>query len=163
LAIPRVPSFNSEALPSSKLSALGDATKFAINPTACGVVLNAAANITTGSASLITFDVKDFDTGTQITVPSTTITVAEAGFYQLSAYMGWSSNATGYRLIQIEVNGTSVTSQSAPALSGIGNANSCSIGKLLVAGDAVALRVLQNSGSTLTITGRMSVARVSGS
>lgn len=162
MAIPRVPSFSSENLPSSKLTALGDATKFAINPTACGVVLNAAANITTGSTPLITWDVKDFDTGTQITVPSTTITVAEAGFYQLAAYMGWSSNATGYRLIQIEVNGTSVASMSAPAISGIGNANSCAIAKLLAAGDTIALRVLQNSGITLTITGRMSVARVSG-
>jgi len=162
VAVPRVPTFGVEVVPSSKLSALADAASYAINPTGCGVALVAAQNVTSGSVPLITFDIEDFDSASQFTAPGTTITVAEPGFYQLSCYVAWPSNAAGYRLAQIEVNGSTIAQDAKPAANGIGTGCSAGIGKLLAAGDGIAVRVTQNSGSTLGITGRLSIIRGTG-
>lgn len=165
MAIPRVPDFSantSGVIATSKLSALAQATSYAINPTGCAVQLAATQNITSASTPLITFDTKTFDSGAQITVPGTSITVAEAGLYDVGAWIAWQSNSAGYRLIQVEVNGTTVTQCSGAPANGNATSQVCSARVLLAAGDAVATRVTQNSASTLTASGRMWAVRETG-
>jgi hypothetical protein len=162
VAIPRVPDFSNGVLDTSKASALGDAAQYGINPTGCGVARVAVQSIANGGTPLIDFDTEDFDSGGQFAATSNTITVAEPGFYQLSGYGEFASNATGYRLIQIEVNGATITGNAGPAANGTATKCSAAIGKLLAAGDAISMRVTQNSGSSLNFTGRLSIVRGSG-
>lgn len=164
MAVPVVPDFGTGLLPTSKLSALAQAVAYAINPPAAGA-RGVAATVVGGGGSgvFVSFDTEDFDsTGSMFTPTSTTITVPDAGFYQLAGWVQFAANATGVRFAQITVNGSTVVddARNSPNTTfGL----SLGIGKLLAGGDAIGLVAAQTSGGNLNVTGRLSVVRVSGS
>lgn len=164
MTIPRVPDFTTGVLLTSMLSALADAVAYAINPPAAGA--RGVAPTVVGGGGLgvfISFDTEDFDsTGSMFTPTSTTITVPDAGFYELKGWVQYAASAAGVRSMQLTVNGISVVDDSRTSPNSTLGL-SVGIGKLLAAGDVIQLVGSQTSGGNLNATGRLSVARVSGS
>jgi hypothetical protein len=81
-------------------------------------------------------------------------TILEDGVYDLSCWVEWASNATGYRLIGIALNGsTTLVGDTRNAVTGQVTRQSISPagGVALVAGNTVELLVLQTSGGNLNV------------
>ena len=81
------------------------------------------------------------------------IVIQTAGFYQLSAQAAWASNATGYRMAQIQVNGGIVAAVNVQAANGISTRLHPLGYERLNAGDAVTLAMAQNSGAVIISDG----------
>lgn len=81
-------------------------------------------------------------------------TILVDGVYDLSCWVEWASNSTGYRLIGIALNGsTTLVGDTRNAVTGQVTRQSISPagGVALTAGDTVELLVLQNSGGNLNV------------
>jgi hypothetical protein len=163
VTIPRVPDFTTGVLDTSKLSALADAVRYALNPPGAGA--RGVAPTVVGGAGLgvfVSFDTEDFDNASMFAPPSTLITVVDAGFYTCLGWIQFAAAAAGTRACQMTVNGTSVVDDARTSPnSTLGM--TVGITKLLAAGDQVQLVASQTSGGNLNVTGRLSVVRVSGS
>jgi hypothetical protein len=106
----------------------------------------------------VTFDTEAYDTGachstssntSRLTVPS-----GGGGLYEIWANIDFASNATGFRYAEFYLNGATVIDVTAiPAVNGTVTAWEMNTKRLLSAGDYVELRVYQNSGGALNITG----------
>lgn len=158
MAVPVLPDFTNGVVDTSRLGALVDAVRYALSPPTAGARSAAGTSVGGGGAGVqLGFDTEDFDNASMFAPTSTTITVPDQGFYVLQAYINFPANATGQRFSIIEVNGASLVEDIRQAPSS-GAARVCiGIGKLLSAGDAVTVNLAQTSGSSLTVTGRLSV------
>ena len=87
-------------------------------------------------------------------------TCARAGYYFFSGNVTYVNNATGYRIAELQVNGTTVAQNLIGAYTGV-NGTDCvvTVGVQLAIGDAVILNAEQDSGGGLNVTGS---ARFSG-
>jgi hypothetical protein len=110
-----------------------------------------ATSFTNGVTAVVPYDTAVLD---EIPWDSTNkrFTVPTAGYYQVNAGVHFSSNATGYRVTKILVNGVVVAVTQTGASSSGGAAPA--LGKLvkLAAGDTVAIHAAQGSGGTLALT-----------
>jgi hypothetical protein len=136
-----------------------------INPNCAIALRSATQSITTGGAgTLVSFDTEEFDNSTMFTPTSTSITVQADGVYLITFYVEWQANATGYRTADLAINGTPSSGlMESPATASVTCRMTATNQFLLTSGDVVTFTVLQNSGSTLTITARAAVTRISGS
>ncbi len=155
MAVPAKPVFGTNGVvPSSKFSALADLAHFAAKPPACAVTRSTAQSIATATITSITFDTEVIDTtGTMFTASSTTITVPETGIYAVSGYCAITSNATGYRRLLLDQNGSFVIIDARGAVNGDHTHMTLNTLLVCVAGDAIKLAVEQTSGGALNTVG----------
>lgn len=117
---------------------------------------NAALSIATATNTILTFNSERFDpSGMHSTSVNTSrITISEAGVYSLAAGVRFAANATGERLVNILLNGTTIIAQArTPANAVVSAATSIGVSTLyaLVAGDYVEVQVYQSSGGNLNV------------
>jgi hypothetical protein len=99
-----------------------------------------------------TYDTNNFHDNTtnpsRLTIPS-----GKAGYYRISAQLGWGAAANGVRLIKIFKNGASVA-ENFGASNGSGNISSSnvSVTLYLAEGDYLQVDGYQDSGGTLTLS-----------
>jgi hypothetical protein len=119
----------------------------------CGVTNSGAQSISNNTETVMTFNTEDFDTNTFHSTSSNTdrmtIPAGYAGYYRVSFQSYWDDNATGYRDISLNKNGTLVkayrTNVSGRVISIYHHVLN------LAVGDYLTLSVLQNSGGALNI------------
>lgn len=123
----------------------------------CSVYLSASQSIANSTNQAITFDSEEYDTnGFHSTVTNTsriTIPANYGGYYRITGYIGFASNATGVRSAKFYKNGTSIFHFSQP-ITATGNPQSAggTATVNLVAGDYIELIALQSSGGALDAT-----------
>ena len=94
------------------------------------------------------------------------IVIGQAGFYTVTANIAFAANATGRRIVSINVNGTEVTSTTAMATPTGSSILCCTTNLYLAVNDLVTMSALQASGgalSTVVIAGAypaLSVGRI---
>lgn len=116
------------------------------------------------------YDATDSTTDTHgAFVASTGIyTVAISGQYQIYGQVGWSNaSATGSRVLNIVINGTTVVSDEKAGQTAFIPVNQCSVIKSLKAGDTIKLTVFHNQGGSYGLTtnaayNKFLVSRISG-
>jgi hypothetical protein len=133
----------------------------------------ATQSLTNNTATKLTFDTASATPTTDSYDPKSwfdnandRITIGQAGFYTISANVGFASNATGRRLVQIYVNGSDRGGVQVAALSGATTILSASTNVYLAVNDYVEVFALQQSGgalNTVSVTGvypSLSVGRI---
>lgn len=162
------PDFNAgDVLPADDLQTLTDdirdldsrAQGFAVS--GCQVSRTTNVNIADSTDTYISFTTENLDiggwfpgTGTTITVPASAI---PSGYTTvllwLTATAKFDDNATGRRLAEIHVNGSSIGGQMGPGLDGGDNTIIYVAGELaeVASGDTIKLNVKQTSGGTLAV------------
>lgn len=116
-----------------------------------------------GGGTLISFDSEEFDNSAMFSPTSTSITIQNDGVYAVTCYVEWAANATGYRGVDIYVNG--VVSSGITTAIGTAAATTRMTATnqfLLTVGDVLTFNCIQNSGSSLNITARAGVTRITG-
>lgn len=103
----------------------------------------------------ITFDAVNGDAwGCWSAANATRLTAPVAGRYQATALVSWAGNATGFRSVWIEKNGTSTLGRASVASVGAGNPTWMEVMSLpfdMLPGDYIRLIVWQNSGGALNV------------
>lgn len=129
-----------------------DPMTFWQNPPRCSLYQTGATNMTTGVGAAMLFDTELYDTDGMHSTASLTsrITIVTPGMYHVEGIIGFASNATGWRLLQLEKNGAVLTGTRLAAASGTTHIQQVSFDVPgLVAGDYLELFGTQTSGSTL--------------
>jgi hypothetical protein len=135
------------------------ATPASSTPSFVGCVLTKSANqtISTGTQTLLTFDVENIDTdGFHSTVTNTqriTIPTGKAGKYLISATTLYDQNATSFRIVELYKNGVS-TSQAysqVPGNSSVGSVQYLNVILDLAVADYVTINTAQYSGGNLSM------------
>src|SRR5579863_7816591 len=94
-------------------------------------------------------------TPTRLTVP-----VGGDGWYVVSVAVRWSANNSGVRVLILDVSGTDLTyDYYISGAAGSDPGQTSSLAWYLAAGDFVGLSLFQSSGSTLTASATLSLAR----
>jgi len=125
----------------------------------CGVRRAADLAIASGGGGTsVSFDTELYDVGGFFTAPSQLLVIpaGESGIYIITANVTWGQNTTGVRVAGITIDNSFVAldvKAAAASAGGYVSSHSLSFTGQLNAGQAVQLFVLQESGSTLTITG----------
>jgi hypothetical protein len=127
------------------------------------ITATATQSLTNNTATKITFNTASATPTTDSYDPQTwfdnandRIVIGQDGFYNITANIGFATNATGRRLVQIFVNGADRGSVQVAALSGATTLLSVSTNVYLVATDYVEVHALQQSGgalNTVSVTG----------
>ncbi len=111
-------------------------------------------NVTYG---LLTFDAENFDTdsfhSTSTNTSRMTIPSGKAGKYLISGQIGFASNATGYRLVEVMKNASSIIYLAITPFSGDTPTLNLSYIMDCAVGDYIELRGYQNSGGNLNVIG----------
>lgn len=130
------------------------------NPYKFSVFLGANQTITTSVSTVIAFDTKTFDTGTNIDIATNKgrFTAPVAGFYQFNA-TGNGTSATGAYIVELRVNGT-VQRRLAQSGGANGGWYAGSGLQQLNANDYVEISVFQNSGGNITLNGQAGLPRL---
>ena len=112
-------------------------------------------SITSSNDTAITFDGVQSDSwGCWSSGSATRLTAPLTGRYQATAVVSWAGNATGFRSIWIEKNGTSTVGRQSTVSVGAGNPTWMQVTSLpfdMVPGDYLRLIVWQNSGGALNV------------
>lgn len=110
--------------------------------------------ITTSSATQLPFDNERYDPDGMhdTSTNNSRITISDAGRYLVGGHVQWEANATGQRLLQIYLNGTTVLAGCSQDANAVGTTQQ-SVATVWGAGatDYFELRVWQNSGGDLDI------------
>lgn len=163
MVVPRVPLFSSEALPTSKLSALGDAVSYALDPPACIATRVAVQNLVNNAPNGIIFDTELVDSAAMFAASSTTVSIVDDGVYTVQGWAVIAANTTGMRSLEITQNGSIVLSTATNAPSSFDARLSLGNSFIAAAGDTFGLVAFQNSGGALNLTAaRISVIRSTG-
>lgn len=120
------------------------------------VTATATQSLTNNSLTKITFntasstpDIDSYDPQGWFDNANDRIVVGQDGFYAISANVGFATNATGRRLVQIFVNGSDRGSMQVTASTAGSTLISVSTNVYLAAGDYVEVHALQQSGGAL--------------
>jgi hypothetical protein len=120
------------------------------------VTATAAQSLTNNTLAKITFntasatpDIDSYDPNAWFDNANDRITVDQDGFYNITANVGFATNATGRRLVQIFVNGSDRGSVQVTASTAGSTLISVSTNVYLVATDYVEVHALQQSGGAL--------------
>jgi len=109
-------------------------------------------NIPSDAWTTLTFNSERYDTDAihDLTTNPSRLTSKTAGKYEIGACVGFESNATGLRVVVININGTpSIGQNRSPAVSGGDTVLSAACVYELAVNDYVEVRVYQNSGVAL--------------
>ena len=128
----------------------------------CNIYRNSNVSIPNATATAIEYNTEVFDTDAfhdNSTNPSrVTIPAGKGGKYLFTAWNNFASNATGYRNMDLFINGTTLTGSSGvgwtPNASG-NNSGTIAVILDLVATDYVEVLVTQTSGGNLNLTGNI--------
>jgi hypothetical protein len=138
-------------------ASVASATQSFTNNTGATVLLDTASTTpTTG-----TYDPKSWFNNA-----NDRIAIGQAGFYTVTANIAFAANATGRRIVSINVNGTEVTSTTAMATPTGSSILCCTTNLYLAVNDLVTMSALQTSGgalSTVVVAGAypaLSVGRI---
>ena len=111
--------------------------------------------IANGTYTIITFDAESYDTdafhSTATNTGRMTVPAGKAGKDLISGFVGFASNNTGYRLIRLQKNGSTVSYFSATPFSGDTNTVPLSYTIDLAVADYIELNAYQNSGGNLGV------------
>ena len=130
--------------------------------TAVGCILYNSTNYTISNATdtLLTFNTEILDTdgfhSTSTNTSRITIPAGKGGKYYVFAWGGYANNTTGYRQLEILVNGRTGTPSRVgnSSMAGINNITLTPNGAaVLSAGDYIEVNAYQNSGGSLTFYG----------
>lgn len=114
-----------------------------------------AQSIANTNDTPITFDAVNSDAwGCWSSGQATRLTAPVPGRYQATGLVSWAGNATGFRSIWVEKNGTSTLGRSSVASVGAGNSTWQEVTTLpfdMLPGDYLRLIVWQNSGGALNV------------
>lgn len=151
------------------MSAAGDVITAAqydlsVNPNGCIALRSATQSIVTGGGgTLISLDAEEFDNSAMFTPTSTNITIQADGDYIVTCYAEWAANASGYRGVDIYLNGAVASGLSVPTAGAAATTRMTAANQfLLTVGDVLTFNCVQNSGSSLNITARAGVTRTTG-
>ena len=114
-----------------------------------------AQSLTDSVTTVITFTSEDFDNDGMHSISSNTgrLTAVRAGIYLVGAYVGFDSNATGYRRIVLRKNATDViAADTKSAVSGVATHLNAMGPVQLSATDYVDVTGVQTSGIALSVT-----------
>lgn len=164
MGLPSIPVFGTnQVLPSSSLSALGDAANYAVNPPAV-LGTRTSLSIPTAAITPVTFDVEVFDNGNFLTVTSAIFTVPDRGLYWISGSATWGTiSATGYRMLLIYQNAVEIAGQFAAGDASASIRQTVATPTLCAAGDTVELRAFHSLGVSMNLTSvRLGLSRHSG-
>jgi len=133
------------------------------NPYKFSVYRNAAANSGNGAFALVTFDTKNFDTGTNYSTSTGQFTAPIAGFYQFSWYLQTSQGSGSHNWqANLTKNGTSTTVASGSA-GWSANAGNITVGSaLLQLASSDTIQVMLYGDTTLGINVTSSTANFQG-
>lgn len=129
------------------------------NPPRCRVSNSAAISHTTsGTAQVLTFDTELLDSGgmhsTSVNTGRITVPTGGGGMYVISATASFAANATGFRSLQIRVNGVTTIAQQMPmCVTTAATQTHVNVSTMypLAAGDYLEVLANQNSGGALNI------------
>jgi len=128
---------------------------------------NATTSITTsGTPQVVTFDTEVWDFGglhsTSVNTGRITVPSDAGGTYDIGGHVQFAANATGYRELQLRVNGTTTIATNRVMNLGAGDATRVTIhtSYLLAVGDYVELLVVQSSGGALNYSGGLSYSPI---
>jgi len=112
-------------------------------------------SIANNTVVVLPFDTELFDTDTlhDVSVNNSRLTVNTAGKYLFGAIINWASNTTGFRVVNLRVNGTAGVGPSRVAVNA-GSPEPVQIPNTvseLAANDFIEVIVLQNSGGALNV------------
>lgn len=116
-------------------------------------------SITNSTYTTLTFDSTDKDEGTTGAQHSTStntsrLTCQVAGLYLITVNVTWASNATGYREVFLQKNGTTVIADlEHPASNGAATCQCLTTLAVLAVNDYVEVLVFMNAGVSLNILG----------
>ena len=100
------------------------------------------------AASLLDVNVDSANTSPPVQMGRLQVTIA--GYYRINACIVWDSNATGYRMLEMKANGTSVQIDSQSAVNGNRTTNKIDTTRYMSAGQYFELQAYQNSGGNLS-------------
>jgi hypothetical protein len=119
----------------------------------CGVTNSGAQSISNNTDTVMTFNTEDFDTNgfhsTSSNTDRMTIPAGYAGYYRVSFESYWDDNATGYRDISLNKNGTLVRAYRTNVSGRVISIHHHVLN--LAVNDYLTFSVLQNSGGSLNI------------
>lgn len=139
---------------STQLNALVNDINWLHDAPACRVYNNSNFLVATSTLTAVTFNSERNDNaGIHSTSANTgRLTAPVDGFYWISANVSFASNATGFREVNLRLNGaTNIGRDSKNAVNGSGTAFSFGALYKLAAGDYVEVVVFQNSGGNLNV------------
>jgi uncharacterized membrane protein len=142
-------------LTAAQLNIAGTAVNNLVVPPSVQATRSAAQSIPSAGNTWISFTVKSYDTDGMFTPTDTKITIQTPGVYLVSAFVSYSSNATGLRLSVLEKNaasagaGTRLAQSLANGIAADENGFSLVAVANLSAADTLHLVAYQSSGSPL--------------
>ena len=128
------------------------------SPPRCYVYNSANISVANATSQALTFDTEFFDNGglhsTAVNTNRITIPADGGGLYLVGAHVQWAANATGYRQLEIRIDGTTtVTFDRVPNSGGAdGSRNNINGIYSIAAGSYFELYAYQNSGGALNAT-----------
>lgn len=131
-------------------------------PAFAQVSREATQSTTSGSYATLSFDTVQHDPyGMYAAGSPTKLTIPVTGVYSIAANIAFASNATGDRILRIDVNGSGIASHRIAARSGgMTEIRTAWIDRLVV-GDYVELKAWQDSGGALNIDSQSTRNRLS--
>lgn len=158
-ALPTIPTFTSDTLPTSKLNELAAATRFLMRPPIVKLRQTVAQTLTTGVNTAITFTTESVDDdvdggGAHDNVTNTSrFTARYPGWYAAAGKVSFNGNATGIRMARFQINGTADdASDILLATAGAGNTHrgpAATILEYLNVDDYLEMYAVQTSGGNL--------------
>lgn len=136
---------------------LRDALSFLLDPPRASVYTSVDTTMATSTATAIAFDVEFYDTDSMHdnVTNNSRLTINTSGVYLVKGMVGFASNTTGYREVEIRKNGSGVArSRLQTQPTAIGTTVLIAADIALTAGDYIQLFGWQNSGGNLlTVSG----------
>lgn len=124
----------------------------AADPMATKFADAATQNVGSGSGTALTFlSTPEIAGGGATLASGTDVTIVKAGTYLITGSCRFATNSTGYRILDIFVNGTFVERDSRSAVSGAETYSHTVTTKALAAGDKVQLQAFHNTGGTVPV------------
>lgn len=114
----------------------------------------ATQSLANGANTAVTFDTEAVDTDNLITVPSTNLTIARPGIYEVQTCAFFQPSSAGaIRALHIDLNGAHTSSINSSPSSSSNTTLTCGAVLALNKGDIITQICFQNSGGALTVGG----------
>lgn len=118
-------------------------------------VVNASFSLANNARTAVSFSAETYDDNNYWSSGNPTqVTIPEAGWYGVSAYISYANNSSGIRETQIVINGTPAIVAADERMPVSGDVTLVTITGFhyFNAGDYVKFQLFQNSGSSMTVT-----------
>lgn len=149
-----------DVLPAAWLDTVRDDLQWIVtNAPKCRGTRATVQTITNVTATAVLFTAESYDVGgmhsTTTNTSRFTVPAGGGGFYRVTAYIVWESDATGWRSVTIRANGTTdIVADSRGAVNGSQTRQTVSAGDIfLSAGDYIEVVVYEDGVATLDVEG----------